>query len=571
MGSALSAAVTGLKAHQSMLDIAGNNLANVNTVGYKSSSITFAELLSQTIKKASGPGTNLGGINPQQVGNGVGVASIIRNMTQGSTFSTGQDLDAAIDGSGYFVLNNGQQNVYTRIGSFAVDANNTLVDPATGYRVQRIGNYGEAEGFQSVGDSSIRIPWDSAMPANATGTITVNGNLRITAAASDARPQTITGNMAYTTGGSVASASTYISDLDQWSTTLAAGATGTIRVSGVREDGTTFSNMDVTWTGAAAGSGETVQDILDQISSLFTNSTARLDSSGNIVLQSADGYSLANITSMTYVPAADDSLSVPTFFDWSSVGGNDRKIFNITVYDSYGAEHVLTGAFVKTDTANTWDLVVQSVSGETEPVWGAYDPNAGNFNRRISGITFNDDGSYAGLASTSETLAFGVQFANNPGVTQTITIDLGTPGEFSGLTQFDANESSAAALTQDGYAAGTLASIAIDESGMITGSFTNDQRVNIAALQIGMFQNPGALEAIGNGYFLPTANSGSALATMAASGGAGSVRGQSLEGSNVEVASEFVNMMQAQNGFQANARTIRVANDILRELTNLIR
>lgn len=113
MGSALSAAVTGLKAHQYMLDVAGNNLANINTVGFKSSSITFAELLSQTIKNASGPSANLGGVNPQQMGNGVGIASVTRNMTQGSINSTGQDLDAAIDGAGYFVLNDGLQNVYT--------------------------------------------------------------------------------------------------------------------------------------------------------------------------------------------------------------------------------------------------------------------------------------------------------------------------------------------------------------------------------------------------------------------------------------------------------------------------
>ena len=168
MGSALSAGVSGLKAHQAMLDVAGSNLANVNTVGYKGSSVTFAELLSQTVRRASGPSSTLGGVNPQQMGSGVGVASIRRDMSQGNIVSTGQDLDVAIDGSGYFVLNNGSQNVYTRIGSFAVDANNTLVDPSTGYMVQRMGNYGESEGFQTAGDTSIHIPWDASMPARST-------------------------------------------------------------------------------------------------------------------------------------------------------------------------------------------------------------------------------------------------------------------------------------------------------------------------------------------------------------------------------------------------------------------
>jgi flagellar hook protein FlgE len=95
--------------------------------------------------------------------------------------------------------------------------------------------------------------------------------------------------------------------------------------------------------------------------------------------------------------------------------------------------------------------------------------------------------------------------------------------------------------------------------------------VDVAALQLGTFQNPEGLEAVGGGYFMPTSNSGEPIATIAGTGSAGSIRGKSLEKSNVDIATEFVNLMQAQNGYQANARTITVANDILRELTNLIR
>jgi flagellar hook protein FlgE len=103
------------------------------------------------------------------------------------------------------------------------------------------------------------------------------------------------------------------------------------------------------------------------------------------------------------------------------------------------------------------------------------------------------------------------------------------------------------------------------------GIFTNGVRRDIAALEIATFQNPAGLESLGTNYFTTSANSGDAVATRALSGGAGAVRGGALEKSNVEVAAEFVNMIQAQNGFQANARTIRVANEMLRDLTNLIR
>jgi flagellar hook protein FlgE len=574
MGSALSAGVSGLKAFQTMLDVAGNNLANVNTVGFKGGSVTFAEMLSQTIRQASGPSGNLGGVNPQQMGSGVNVASIKRDMSQGSIETTGQDLDVAIDGAGYFVMNDGLQDMYTRIGSFAVDSDNTLVDPSTGFKVQRTGSYGEVEGFQTAGDSSIHIPWDSSMPANATSEIIVNGNLR----SSNGTPTThkLVADMAYTTGSSnqAASATTYMSDLDQWGTTpLAVGDTGTIQVSGVTEDGTVFTNQAVTWTGSAAGAGQTMQHILDQITALYDDSTATLNADGKIVITgNTPGYSLAQVTDMSYVADNSESLTVPTYFDYSVIGGEDSKTFKISVYDSMGEDHILTGTFVKTTTNNVWDMVVQSIDGERAATWSDYDiANSSALNRRISGIEFNTNGSYKGLTSTSESASFSVQFENNPSVNQTITLDLGTANEFTGLTQFFGQQSSAAALSQDGYEAGSLSSATIDNSGMIVGTFTNGVKVNIAALQIGMFQNAGGLEATGNGYFLSTANSGDAVATIAGSGGSGSITGKSLEKSNVDIATEFVNLMQAQNGYQANSRTIRVANDVLRELTNLIR
>ena len=158
-----------------MLDVAGNNLANVNTTAFKSSTITFSELLSETMKKASQPTATIGGTNPQQMGSGVGVASITRDMSQGNIVNTGQPLDLAIEGEGYFVLNDGQQNVYTRIGAFGVDANSDLIDPATGYHVQRIGSEGEQDGFQTPGVSDIHIPYDTTLPAKATSKMVVCG------------------------------------------------------------------------------------------------------------------------------------------------------------------------------------------------------------------------------------------------------------------------------------------------------------------------------------------------------------------------------------------------------------
>ncbi|MHC4791124.1 MAG: flagellar hook-basal body complex protein [Planctomycetota bacterium] len=214
MSFALSAGVTGLQAHQKMLDVAGNNLANVNTTAFKASRITFAELLSETIKKASQPTTTIGGTNPQQMGSGVGIGGITPNMAQGNLVNTGNPLDLAMEGEGYFVLNSDEGDVYTRSGAFAVDADSTLVDPTTGYRVQRIGSVGESDGFQVSGDSDIHVPYDVSMAANATSQVVVSGNLSADAAFDTTRTNVITSNISYTSSGTAATGTTLIDDLD---------------------------------------------------------------------------------------------------------------------------------------------------------------------------------------------------------------------------------------------------------------------------------------------------------------------------------------------------------------------
>ncbi|MHC4345999.1 MAG: flagellar hook-basal body complex protein, partial [Planctomycetota bacterium] len=204
MSFALSAGVTGLQAHQKMLDIAGNNLANVNTTAFKASRITFSELLCETIKKASQPTTTVGGTNPQQMGSGVGVAGIAPNMSQGNIVNTGNALDLAMEGEGYFVVSDGSQNLFTRAGAFAVDANSNLVDPTTGYLVQRIGSVGESDGFQVPGDSNIKVPYDVAMAATATSEVRVAGNLSADATLPTPQTNILTSNTTYTINGATA-------------------------------------------------------------------------------------------------------------------------------------------------------------------------------------------------------------------------------------------------------------------------------------------------------------------------------------------------------------------------------
>jgi flagellar hook protein FlgE len=675
MSFALAAGVTGLQAHQKMIDVAGNNLANVNTTAFKASSITFSELLSETLKKASQPTSTVGGTNPQQMGTGVGVAGINPNMTQGSIVNTGNPLDLALEGEGYFVVSDGGQNIFTRAGAFAVDANSIMVDPATGYRVQRIGAIGESDGFQIAGDSDLRVPFGVPMAALATSQITVSGNLSSDGALATAQAQQLGSNITYTTSGTAAVGTTLISDLDQYTGTL---SSGTITFSGYKPDGTalgsgptadltmpitaaTTLNDVLTWmntdegtaavsevqtvtlatapnndpdggtftltyggetTGAIAwnatandietaletlstvnagditvsapiddGVTFTFADTLDDVGLVTVNSsltdggvgitastaetvkgratqgilgstaTASLVNGQLRITDVATGYSRSDMT-MAY--SGDGTLTMPGYFELLTVGGNEVKSVNIMTYDSIGGKHVFSGAFVRTDTANTWDMVLTSISGDISQITIP--------NRRIENITFDDSTGYftgvtGGASNPSE---FVVSFANDPLNPQTIALDFGTVGQLNGLTQFAGN-STAVARDQDGYEAGQLSTVSVNNEGIVIGAFSNGIKKDIVAIQIALFQNTSGLERIGNSYYTSSANSGVPVATQAMSGGAGSVHGGSLEKSNTDVATQFVSMIQAQNGFQANARTIRVANEILRELSNLIR
>jgi flagellar hook protein FlgE len=556
MSFALGAGVTGLQAHQKMLDIAGNNLANLNTTGFKASNVTFSELLSQTIKNASQPTSSIGGTNPQQMGSGVGIASITRDMSQGDIVDTGQPLDCAIEGQGYFVLNDGQQNLFTRVGSFDVDSNSELVDPSTGYHVQRIGSEGELDGFQQAGDSNIHIPYDTALPAKATSTVTVSGNL----SSDEASPQTqmLNSSVAYTVNGNAAQLTNTISQLDQFSGSLASGKTGTITITGSTRDGTAISSSNTLTVDAST----TLQDLIDEINTLVgPDSTATINSDGKIQVTDVNsGYSETDLN-LSYTPSSGgtDSLTTPNYFEIVSAGGQEVKNVNIQVYDAQGGAHTLNAALVRTDAANTWDMVLTSMTGNISSI-----PE-----RRITGITFSSTGAFDGLNNLSEIPSFGINFANDPNTTQNVQISMGTMGNYDGLTQFS-GDSTAVASNQDGYEAGRLSSLSVSDDGTLVGAFSNGVKKNIATIQIALFQNPAGLESAGGGYFTVSANSGQAVATKGLSSGAGTIHGGSLEKSNVDTASEFVKMIEAQNGYEANSKTIQVANDILKTLSNLI-
>lgn len=177
MMRSLFAGVSGLRNSQTRMDVLGNNIANVNTVGFKAGRVTFKEALALTIRGATRPSDTQGGTNAMQVGLGMSVAAIDSFFTQGNLENTGQQTDLAISGDGFFVLSDGVARYYTRAGAFSFDANGRLVNPANGWVVQ--GRLAAADGTISSGApiEDITLPFGQSVPAHATTRVNIAGNL----------------------------------------------------------------------------------------------------------------------------------------------------------------------------------------------------------------------------------------------------------------------------------------------------------------------------------------------------------------------------------------------------------
>ena len=562
---ALTSGVSGLQANQEMLDVIGNNLANSNTTGFKSQSVNFADLIYQNLAGATAPSATTGGTDPIQIGSGVAVASVSSNLQQGTLQETGNDLDLALQGNGYFVASNGGVAEYTRAGSFGVNSNNVLIDPSTGYAIQRFGTVGEGSAtspaFQTAGNDDINIPIGTGVPGNATTDITLQGNL--SASATGPIAQTLTSAAPFTSGGAPATLATTLDSLDD--STGASGAGDQITLSGVDAAGNSES-VAVDVDPAVNGGPFTLGDLVNAINTNFPGSTASLDSSGNLVVTAnapgpnnlsvtiADGPNLGGGGDVGGSNWANHNLNV------SATGATGTSVnTSIQVYDPQGTAHTLNLTFEK-QANNTWSLT------------GAVDPSDGTMvDNLVNNITFNQNGSIAqagGAGSGSATMSVQFQGFAAP---QTLSFNFGTAGGFNGLTQ-TGGTSSAAATGQDGFASGFLSTLSIGQDGTINGVFTNGQTMAIAQLAVANFANPGALIRVGNNYYTASSESGPPLVGR---GGlpadAGSIQEGELEGSNVDVSLEFTRLIIAQEGYQVNAKVITSADQILQDLANILR
>ena len=562
MANSLLTGISGLRGHQKMLEVIGNNLANVNTTAFKTARTLFSDLMSDTQRVASSgtPGV-VGSVNAIQIGTGSRVASVDLNFNQGNLESTGEKLDVAIDGNGFFVASDGGEQIFTRAGAFSLDEDGYLVDSSTGYLIQRFGTIGEGNGngpvFQNPGDSRIHVPIGASVPGQATTSVGFGGQLGADATGPTQRIVQSTPLIVRATGDG-ATGATLLNDLSSTTTPFqrdpVTGIDDEISLIGVDHDGTNVVlPLSVNET-------STVQDLVDGIRSLFPTEIVSLEPDGAIRVQATNtgqsGISLRFIRGTN----ANGNAEAEFFsaFDAIEPGRDATTVAgSVPIFDERGAEHALSFDLTK-QFDNTWTMTF-AIPGTSGVL----------FDNEVTGIQFNSDGSLLSLSDTRSGVGnIAIQFANSPAPT-TIEIDLGEPGDFDGLSEIGATPD--VSFMTDGAPPGELANVQIDTLGRITGIASNGSTFSMAQLAVASFSNPDGLTLEGSNFFSESLASGVPEIGTAGAGDRGLIRAGQLEGSNVDLALEFTRLLVAQRGFSANARTITVTDEMLEELTNIIR
>lgn len=344
-------------------------------------------------------------------------------------------------------------------------------------------------------------------------------------------------------------AATTATDLNDLTLSLSDYAAGdVVNVTGTDADG---SPVSATFTYGTDGT--TVGDFLAFLDSQFSGATASFDAGTQKLTLTANATGEANLSLAIGDPAGQAKK-----LDWAAASmgvvtngtGPDKVTSSVEVFDAAGTSHLLTLEWQRQDDG-TWNGTASIPATDGTVTSGS-----------INGVTFNSNGSL----STPSIAQIDVQFSGQPN--QTLTLTLGTAGDFDGITQFGSG-ASVIADEQDGYGVGELANLSVDVEGAINGFFTNGQTVELGRFGVATFANEMGLESVGDNYWVESPNSGQLVLSSGKFGAAGEVVGGALEESNVDTAEEFVRMIQAQRGFQANARVITAQNEILQDVMQI--
>ncbi len=520
MGSSLFAGISGLAASNKQLDVIGNNIANVNTIGFRAGKIQFGDILSQSITGGAASG--------MQVGRGVEVSSINTQFTPGSFETTANALDLAIDGSGFFTVQDADGGeYYTRAGAFHLDNAGNLVD-VNSYKVQ---------GYNLAGSdpdtiADISLSGVQSVPSTTT-TASYGVNL----------------NSATATGANFNASQTVYDSL---------GAVHSLKQTFQKTEGTGYwgfkSYLDNTAATAQSYSGVKF-DTNGALEYVYSSATA---AGATDVTDGAGYYATAGTGVAAITVNNQGQLYKDTTAEIVLTRGADANTWTITGNGGYANMSLTFG------TAAVDDSVAIDLDGA-----GGADITFALTNAWAAGDTIEFTIDQTEVAPADVALTMPAVTGATIGTAGVISWDLaGTTAEV--VTGY-ASTSVVKTLTHDGYSSGSLKTISVASDGVISGFFTNGQTSQIAQVILNDFPNPDGLKRMGKNLFAATVESGDAVPNTPGSAGMGEVSPNSLEMSNTDIATEFINMITAQRAYQASAKIVTVTDSMMAELMNIKR
>ncbi len=480
MMRSLFSGISGLKVHQTKMDVIGNNISNVNTVGFRSSSVNFTDVYYQTTQSASGPNAETGaaGTNAVQIGLGANVAAISVDLSgTGATQRTDRNMDVMINGDAFLIVSSNNNTYFTKSGALDIDANGTLYCTTNGASVLgwRVDENGEIR-KDTAATLNLMTPENSFSEPSATTAVTLSGNI-------DAEDPLV----AYGAAGYPISVSFY----DSLGNLCTAKFLAT-QVSDTETNRYTVSLTDIMGSDGTSMLKRKVED----------------ETTGNVSYESTEQYISFNEQELTYTVDPDGTISF---------------------------------------------------AGATFPEL--------QFNGSTGSFTFiGQDG------QETVNLTLNNNTPNNPFPLSGVDID------FSGLTMYASKATSNVQPKRGdvngdkcGNAAGNLSGFSLQTDGKIYGVYSNGDTKLLGQIAVATFANPSGLEAVGNSMFAATLNSGEFDGIGVDITEVGKFSVGALEMSNVDLATEFTNMITTQRGFQANSRVITTSDTMLEELVNLKR
>ncbi|MGI6175471.1 MAG: flagellar hook-basal body complex protein [Christensenellales bacterium] len=588
MMRSLYSGITGLKNHQTRMDVIGNNIANVNTVGYKTARVVFQDIYSQTLSSAAGPQGNNGGVNPKQIGLGVSLSSIDVIHTSAASQYTGSPLDIAIEGDGYFIIRVDNQDFYTRAGNFNIGPTGALLNAGGNYvqcygSIYQEGSAGKStdKGFSNRSTNILaNLSFDGSQPSitqTPSGVYTFKvdnlGNFIIQKGGNDMVPQpsyTLTDNMGnpITPSGAQMLRGSYklsIPTLGEFSFDVVGSAIPyrTPDASPVVSNQSYAYAIDV--SDGATGAFEVTLDGTELGNTKFTIR----DAGGDIVTPGspmADGdYTVTiNDTGVSF----DVTLAGGT--GAGSAAGNYSYLFQVDSKGTVSILHALSkNALSPQPTFTLYDSSLMAVrQGESAIRPGQYTINTSGQLGLDDEIVFQMDGETFTFSTLNDVF---LQLQN---VLNTASVTVSNNDQFVADMQIGNM-----VIDEDLYT-----QVTIDPSGAIMATMKYDgyipgtdlfasagETVTLGFVALATFINPGGLEKVGSNMYRQSTNSGRATVSQANQDGSGKLNPGALEMSGVDLANEFTDLIVTQRGFQANSRTITTTDSMLEELVNLKR